>query len=59
MDPLNHMSTNNKSWKNNSKFCCTFTFNITKAAQITFEIYSQVVKGHSLNQFRTWKISNP
>jgi hypothetical protein len=44
MDPLNHTSTNNKSQKNNRKFCFTSTINLTKAAQITFEIYSQVVK---------------
>ena len=59
MDPHNHMSTNNKSWKNNRKFCFTCTINLTKAAQITFKIYSQLGKKHSLNQFRTWKILNP
>jgi hypothetical protein len=59
MDPLHHMSTNNNSWKNNRKIYFTCSFNLNKAAQITFEIYSQVVKEHSLNQFRAWKISDP
>jgi hypothetical protein len=57
MDPLHHMSTNNKPWKNNMKTCFTCTCYLIKAAQITFEIYSQVVQEHSLNHFKTRKIS--
>jgi hypothetical protein len=59
MDPLHHMSTNNKPWKNNTKTCFTCTFYLIKTAQITFEIYSLVVQEHSLYLFRTRKISNP
>ena len=47
MDPLNHMSTNNNSWTNNRNNCFTCTSSLTKAAQITFETYSQVVQVHN------------